>query len=448
MPKITIVGAGSFFTNEWIRDVLLAPGLDEGTFALIDIDEDRLNLAHEMAEKVVEETGEGWEVESSTKRRRLLPGSDYVINTIEVSGVDTVKYDYEIPKEYGVDQCIGDTTGPGGIMKAMRTVPSWLEILEDAERLCPDALVLNYTNPMHMMTLAADKASDMSVIGLCHSVQGTSRDLADYLDVPYEELEWECGGINHMAWFTKLAHDGEDLYPRLKERARDPEIYERDPIRFEMMLHFGYFVTESSGHFSEYIPYFRKRDDLIDEYCGEAYRGERGFYARNWPKWRDAIDEYRKKWVEGEEIGDEFLEKFPMEEIDLAERSNEYGSYVIEAHSKGKPIVIHGNVPNEGLIDNLPEDGIVEVPVVVDRSGFHPCKFGELPEQLAALNRSNMAVHKLAVDSILEEDKEAAIRAFMLDPLTAAVCSPAEIRNMAEELFEAESGYVPDYLTG
>ncbi len=448
-PKVTIIGAGSFFTNSWIRDIALSEELEGGTFALIDIDPERLELTEKMAEKIISELGVEWKVVSSTEREELLPETDYLINTIEVSGEETVQDDYEIPKKYGVDQCIGDTTGPGGIMKAFRTIPAWLEILEDAGSLCPDALVLNYTNPMHMMTLAANEVSEMEVAGLCHSVQGTSRQLAEYLEVPYEELDWECAGINHMSWFTRLERDGRDLYPNLLRKSEDPEIYEKDPIRFEMTKEFGYFVTESSGHFSEYVPYFRKREDLIDEYCRDKYRGGSGFYSKNWPRWRRSLDRARRRWIEGEEIPEELKENTPgLEEIDLSTRSHEYGSYIIEAHWTGKETVIYGNFPNNGLIGNLQEDGIVEVQTLVDSNGFHPCQFGPLPEQVAALNRANISVHKLAVDSILNRDREAGIRAFMLDPLTAAVCSPAEIRDMAEELFEAEQKFIPDYLTG
>ncbi len=447
-PKITIIGAGSFFTTKWIKDLVHTPHLEGGHLALVDIDGERLAAAKKMAEKVLRELsgGDGWDVSASPDRADVLPGSDYIINTIEVSGLETVKLDYEIPKEYGVDQCIGDTTGPGGIMKALRTVPAWLEILADAEELCPDALILNYTNPMQVMTLAAEKVTDLEVVGLCHSVQNTSRQLADYLNVPYQELQWECAGINHMSWFTRLARNGKNLYPELLERARDPEIYRQDPIRFEMAKEFGYFVTESSGHFSEYVPYFRKREDLIEEYCGAGYTGESGFYARNWPRWRQATDELRRKWNRGEEISQELRDSAPGADIDLKNRSNEYGSYIIEANWTSDSTVIHGNFPNTGLIDNLPRDGIVEVETLVDGNGFHPCHFGELPEQLAALNRPNMSVHKLTVDSILERDREKAIQAFLLDPLTAAVLSPAEIGSMARELFEAEKEYIPDYL--
>ncbi|MBS3765487.1 alpha-glucosidase/alpha-galactosidase, partial [Candidatus Bipolaricaulota bacterium] len=353
-PKVTIIGAGSFFTNAWVRDIALSENLAEGDFAFIDTDRERLDLSKKMAEKLISETGSDWEVTASTRREDLLPGSDYLINTIEVAGPENVRKDYEIPKKYGVDQCIGDTTGPGGIMKAFRTIPTWLDILDDAERLCPDALVLNYTNPMHMMTMAANRASNMEVVGLCHSVQGTSRQLADYLEVPYEELEWECAGINHMSWFTNLEHQGRDLYPDLLRKAEDPAIYEQDPIRFEMTKEFGYFVTESSGHFSEYLPYFRKEPDLIDKYCREGYRGESGFYSRNWPDWRKELDEFRKKWVNGEEIPEELTEGTPgLEDFDPEERSHEYGSHIIEAHETGQETVIYGNFPNNGLIDNL-----------------------------------------------------------------------------------------------
>jgi len=445
--KVTVIGAGSFFTNAWIRDIALSEKLQAGTFALVDLDEERLELSAEMARKLISDAGAAWDVSASTERKELMPGSDYLINTVEVAGIENVEKDYEIPKKYGVDQCIGDTTGPGGIMKALRTIPAWLNVLEDAEKLCPNALVLNYTNPMHMTTLAANRSSDMDVVGLCHSVQGTSRQLADYLDVPYEELEWECAGINHMSWFTKLERDGKDLYPELKRRASDPEIREQDPVRFEMAEQFGYFVTESSGHFSEYLPYFRKNQDLIDRYCGEGYKGESGFYSKNWPKWRERLDEFRRKWTMGETIPKKLTEGTPgLEDFHPQERSNEYGSYVIEAHETGEPEIIYGNFSNEGLVSNLPDGGVVEVKTLVDENGFHPCVFGELPEQLAALNRSNMAVHELAVQSILNEDREAAINAFMLDPLTAAVSTPKEIREMARELFRAEEEFIPDYL--
>jgi alpha-galactosidase len=424
------MGAGSaVFSRQLMVDIMLIPGLEAGSFALVDIDPARLELAHQLAEKVIALSGKGWTVEASTERRQVMGGTDYLINFIEVSGLQTVRLDHEIPMKYGIKQCIGDTIGPGGIFKALRTGPDWLDILYDAEDLCPDALALNYTNPMSILTLAALRATDVQVVGLCHSVQGTSEQLAGYASVPYEEIQWRCAGINHNAWFTELTHNGQDLYPLLKERAREPAFFDQDPVRFEMMLQFGYFVTESSGHFSEYVPYFRKRDDLIAKYDRDGYRGETGFYANNWPAWRAAADEYARRMLAGEA------------EIELR-RSHEYASYIIEAKETGAPARIHGNVLNAGLIDNLPQDGCVEVACMVDENGLNPCHFGYLPTPLAALNQAHMAVHELMVTSLLEGDREAAVQALMLDPLTSAVCSLEEIRSLFDEMYEAEREFI------
>ncbi|MGC9334969.1 MAG: hypothetical protein ACP5JJ_12525, partial [Anaerolineae bacterium] len=232
--KVAIMGAGSaVFARQLITDLLCTPGLDRGTFALVDVDGERLELAHRIAEKLVEHSGRAWTVVSATERRKVLPGCDYVISAIEVAGLRNVRSDYEIPIKYGVDQCIGDTIGPGGIFKMLRTGPAWLDILRDAEQMCPQAIVMNYTNPMSALTLLGLRATRLAIVGLCHSVQSTTRQLAGYLDVPREELVYRCAGINHMAWFLELTHRGDDLYPRLREAARDPEIYECDPVRFE-----------------------------------------------------------------------------------------------------------------------------------------------------------------------------------------------------------------------
>jgi alpha-galactosidase len=425
MPKITYVGAGSStFAARLISDLVATPGLESGTFALVDIDAERLELSRLIAEKVVALSGRDWTITTTTDRTEALPGSRYVINSIEVAGLDSVAPDYEIPLKYGVDQCIGDTIGPGGIFKALRTGPAWLDIVADVERLAPGAIVMNYTNPMSILTLAASRTSKLPVVGLCHSVQGTSRLLAGFLGVPYEELEWRCAGINHNAWFTKLEAHGEDLYPRLRELARDPQIYEQDPVRFEVMLHLGAFVTESSGHFSEYVPYFRKRPDLIAKYMRDGYLGESGFYAHNWPSWRLMNAAVVQGLVDG------------SIQLELT-RSHEYASYIVEAMELDQPVEIHGNVRNEGWIENLP-DGNVEVACRVDAAGIHPCRFGPLPEQLAALNRAHMAVHELVVQALLERDREKARLALMLDPLTAAVCSLEEINRMFDEMWQAE----------
>jgi len=436
MPKIkiTIIGAGStVFTTELMGDFLLTPALESGTFALVDIDAERLELAHQMGEFLIERTGRDWTVEASTDLAQVLSDSDYVINTIEVAGLPNVRHDYEIPLKYGVDQCIGDTIGPGGLFKALRTLPAWLDILADVERLSPRALVMNYTNPMSLTVLTGVRASSLPIVGLCHSIQGTSRQLAKYLDLPYEEIDWRAAGINHMAWFVELSRNGEDLYPLLRQRAQDPAIYEQDPVRFEMMFELGAFVTESSGHVSEYTGYFRKRPELIERYCRSGYRGESGFYANNWPAWRAEADQGLRDYLSGKE---EFEIK----------RGHEYASVIAEAIETNVPAVIYGNVPNTGLIDNLPQDGIVEVACLVDSKGIQPTHFGWLPTHLALLNQQHMAFHDLVATAVLEQDREAAVHALMVDPLTAAVCSLAEIRQMFDEMVEAERDYLPEFV--
>jgi alpha-galactosidase len=427
-PRVAILGAGStVFARQLMTDLLCTPGLEAGTFALVDVDRERLDLARSIAARLVEASGRDWKVEASPERREMLPGCDYVISLIEVAGLRNVAPDYEIPYKYGVDQCIGDTIGPGGIFKMLRTGPAWLDILAAVETLCPRALVMNYTNPMSALTLLALRAgrSHMHMVGLCHSVQGTSRQIAAYLELPYEELTYRCAGINHMAWFVELTHRGEDLYPRLRQAAGVPEIYDCDPVRFEIMLHLGAFVTESSGHFSEYVPYFRKRPDLIARYTRDGYRGESGFYAHNWPAWRREAEETVRAQIAGQS---------PI----VLQRSTEYASNIVEAREGGRPAVIHGNVLNNGLIPNLPAGGCVEVPVLVDAAGLHPTYFGPLPPQLAALDAAHMYVHELLVQAVLERDRAAARQALMLDPLTAAVLAPAEIGALFDEMWAAE----------
>ena len=304
----------------------------------------------------------------------MLPGSDYVINTIEVAGRENVRHDYDIPLKYGVDQCIGDTIGPGGLFKSLRTLPAWIDILADVERLAPNALVLNYTNPMSLTVLTGVRASKLPIVGLCHSIQNTSFQLAEYLDVPWDEIDWRAAGINHLAWFTKLERNGENLYPILQKRIEaNPDIYEQDPVRFEMMQHLGAFVTESSGHTSEYTGYFRKRPDLIEKYMRPEYQGESGFYANNWPMWLEESAQEIRDYLSGKE------------EFEMV-RGPEFASNIIEGMETGKPSVIYGNVLNTGLIENLPQDGVVEVACLVDKKGVQPTHFGALPTHLAALD--------------------------------------------------------------
>jgi alpha-galactosidase len=440
---LTFLGAGSGFTPRLINDLIRIPGNRGGTIALVDIDRSRLRTMKQLIVKLLAAHGAtGWKVVASEDRRQVMKGSDYLVNCIEVSGLECVRHDNDIPARYGIDQCIGDTIGPGGLFKALRTIPVWLEVLQDAEKLCPSALVLNYTNPMNMLCLAAARTSAMAVVGLCHSVQGTSHLLAKRAGVPVAEMEWECAGINHLAWFVTLRHQGRDLYPLLKRKARqdlagrpsDPD--DLDLVRKDMMLHFGAFITESSGHLSEYLPYYRKRKDLIEKYARPRYDGESGFYATNWPSWRRDADAERLAMVRGEK---------PF----TWERSWEYASWIIEAREKDTPFRIHGNVPNSvgggPLISNLPSDGCVEVACMVDRNGIQPTRFGALPPQMAAVCRTNMNVFDLGATAAIARSKEAAIHALLLDPLTAAVCSPAEIQAMTLELFAAEKAFLPGF---
>lgn len=448
MPRdivVTMLGAGSFFTIYLVSDLLQIPGLRGLEIRLVDVDRKRLTTMKKVVEKLLGQAGRaGTSVRASTKRRELLEGSDYIVCCVEVSGVECVRHDNDIPLKYGIDQCIGDTLGPGGLFKSLRTVPVWLEILRDAEELCPQAMVLNYTNPMAVMCLASARASSMDVVGLCHSVQGTSHLLAKRAGVPYEEMEWECAGVNHLAWFTKLRHKGKDLYPKLmrmaqKDLAGNPVNHDDadDLVRKDMMLHFGAFITESSGHLSEYLPYYRKRGDLLAKYARAGYHGQSAFYADNWPGWRKRSDEERQDILRGR------LEW-------ATERTWEYASWIIEAREKDAPFRIHGNVMNDHrgggpLIGNLAHDNVVEVACMVDRNGISPTVHGRLPPQMAALCNHYLDYVDLAAAAAIEKSKEAAIHALMLDPLTAAVCSPAEIKAMALEMFKVEKRFLPGF---
>jgi alpha-galactosidase len=434
MTKVVIIGAGStVFTTELVTDILQAPGIPPGTIALVDIDSARLELAHRMAEHLVGLSGRRWSVEASTDRTRMLPEADYVINTIEVAGLANVRHDYDIPMKFGVDQCIGDTIGPGGIFKALRTLPAWMDILADIERLSPTSLIMNYTNPMSITVLVGRRVCRLPMVGLCHSIPNTILQLAVYLGLPANELYYRAAGVNHLAWITELTHRGQDLYPRLRAAAADPQVYAQDPVRFEMMLHLGAFVSESSGHSSEYVPYFRKRPELVRKYCAAGYLGESGYYANNWPTWRSENDEELSRILSGTEKA-EF------------NRGVEYASYLMEAIETNTPAAIYGNVLNDGLIDNLAQDGVVEVRCLVDAAGVQPVHFGSLPTPLAALCQQHMAVHELVATAVLEQDRRAAFQALCLDPLTAAVCSLAEIRTLFEEMVAAEQADLPEWI--
>lgn len=460
--NVTFLGAGSGFCPNLCRDVLMIPGADRGELRLCDVDESRLSMMRQVIERLIRDTGrgEGWTVRAGTDRKQLLPGTDYAVCCVEVSGTQCVAWDNDIPLKYGVDQCIGDTVGPGGLFKGLRTVPVFLDILRDLREHAPGAIALNYTNPMSMLCLAAGRAvPEVPLVGLCHSVQGTSHLLAHYAGVPYDEMEWECAGINHLAWFTKLRHQGRDLYTsvlyekfrhEIEQGIREAEEgraahdsrgdenktwSQTDLIRKDMCLHFGAFITESSGHLSEYLPYYRK-SDAGRKLLRTRYDGGSRFYATNWPHWRRNADENRGRLVRGED------------QIKL-QRSWEYASWIIEAREKDSPLRIHGNVMNNcaggRLITNLPDDGCVEVACMIDRNGINPTRYGQLPAQMSHVCASNMAYFDLAATACIERSKEAAIHALMLDPLTAAVLTPGQIRQMTNEMFEAERDFLPGY---
>jgi len=442
--KVTVIGAGSDFTPHLIGDLLKVPGADRGEIALVDIDRGRLATMRRIIAKMAADSGKpGWKVTASPDRRAVLRGTDYLVNTVEVSGLKCVRWDNDIPLKYGVDQCIGDTIGPGGLFKGLRTIPVWLDILRDAERFCPRALVLNYTNPMTQLCLAAARASSMKVVGLCHSIQWSAWTMAWRAGIPLKELDFECAGINHLAWFVKLRHKGRDLYPLLMRKARhdlevQPGPKDRwDLVRKDVMYHFGAFVTESSGHLSEYLPYYRKNRAVLGKYCGPGMEGESRFYASNWPQWRRNADKERGLILRGKK-------ELPKE------RTWEFASWIIEASEKGRSFSFNGSVPNRGkdgslLIDNLMPEGVVEVKCVAGRGGVRPVRFGRLPAQMAALCESNLRMFDLAADAAISRSKEMAIHALTLDPLTAAVCTPAQIRKMALELFDAEKDFLKGY---
>lgn len=425
MFKITFIGAGSVvFAKRLVVDILSYPELTDCEIVLMDIDKERLELIYALTQKIVEKLHLPTKVIATLNRREALYGADYVINMIQVGGLEMFEKDVEIPRKYGVDQTVGDTVGPGGVFRGLRTIPVLLDIAKDIEELCPDALFINYSNPMAINCWALNKATKIKNIGLCHSVQGTAMQLASYINVPYEEISYWVAGINHMAWFLEFKKGKEDLYPKLWEAMQNPEIYIKDAIRFEIMKYFGYFVTESSHHMSEYVPYFRKNIQRISELIPERW-DYLEICKNGWQLYYDRI----KREIRGEE---------PI----IIERSHEYAALIIYAIETGNPCRINGNVNNNSLITNLPNGCCVEVPCLVDKTGIHPCFIGDLPPQLAALNRTNVNVQELAVLGVLEKDLTKIYQAVMLDPLTSAVLEPRDIKRMVDEMLKEESEWI------
>jgi alpha-galactosidase len=431
MAKVAIIGAGSIvFCKTLMLDILATQGLEDTEFALMAPSTTRTSQVEAFAKRVIETNDLPATVWKTTDRREAVRGADYVITTFQVGGVKGFEYDYKIPLKYGVDQCIGDTLGPGGVFRALRGIPVMLDLARDMEELCPDAYILQYVNPMAMVCWALGTTS-VKFVGLCHGVQTTLDLISGYVDIPKDEIDFLCAGINHMGWFLKLEHDGKDLYPLLRQRFEEPGYYINEKVRGEVFRHFGYFMTESTGHLAEYVPWFRKNQKALGLYCDEpAFGGESGAYY-NWCKY--VADKYAAEDIlAGEPSG-------------LPSRSIEYGSYVIEALETGRTFKLNGNVMNGGMISNLPADCCAEGPIYVDRTGLHKTVVGDLPPQCAALNLTNINVQRLAVEAAISGDPEHIVHACALDPLTGAVLTLKEVREMASEMLEAERAWLPQF---
>jgi alpha-galactosidase len=431
MAKVAIIGAGSIvFCKTLMLDIMATPGLEDTEFALMAPSTTRTSQVEAFAKRVIKANNLPAQVWITTDRREALKDADYVIATFQVGGIKGFEADYKIPLKYGVDQCIGDTMGPGGIFRALRSIPVALDMCHDMEEVCPNAYLLNYVNPMAMVCWAIG-TTKVPFVGLCHGVQTTLDLISGYVGVPKDEIDFLCAGINHMAWFLKLEHKGRDLYPILRERFEQPEYYVNEKVRGEVFRHFGYFMTESTGHLSEYVPWFRKNQKALDLYCDEpAFGGESGAYY-NWCKY--VAEKYESRDILADEP------------TTLPPRSIEYGSYVIEALETGRTFKLNGNVINGGMITNLPPDCCAEGPIFVDRTGLHKTFVGDLPSQCAALNLTNINVQRLAVEAAITGDPEKIVQACALDPLTSAVLTLKEIREMASEMLEAEKQWLPQF---
>jgi len=425
--KIAFVGAGSVvFTKNLMTDILSFPELRGTTIALHDIDPERLETAGMMARWTSERLGAGAPVEEHADRRGALDGADFVVNMVQIGMHEATLLDFEIPRKYGLKQTIADSMGVGGIFRGLRTIPFVLDLAGEMDELCPQALLLNYTNPMSILMEALYTAHpEIKSVGLCHSVPYTAREISSYIGVDHENLLFECAGINHIAWMTRLEVDGEDAYPRLFAAMEDPDTYAKDKVRFELLRRFGYYVTESSEHNAEYVPYFLKDDELIERYDVPIDE-----YVRRSEDNLTAYAETRRKLLAGE--------AFPLG------RSVEYGSLIVHSMVTGEARAIYGNVKNTGLVTNLPEGCCVEVPILVDGTGLRPCHTGDLPPQCAATCAPHTAVQNLTVRAALEGRRDHVYHAAMLDRLAPSVLSLDEIAAMVDELIDAHGDALPE----
>lgn len=432
MPKIAMIGAGSIvFCKTLFLDMVATPALRNSEFRFMSRTLPKIERMKKFADRVIKDNGLAATTMATLDRREALKDADYVIAMLQVGGVNAFQLDYEIPMKHGVDQCIGDTLGPGGLFRALRTIPVMMDLARDMQELCPNAHLLNYVNPMASVCWALGKVSGLKYVGLCHGVQTTLDLIAGYVGVPKAEIDYLAAGINHMGWFLKMEHKGKDLYPLFKEKCELPEYYINEKVRIEVMRHFGYFMTESTGHLSEYVPWFRSGKEALARYCDEpAFGGETGAYL----KWCRLISDKLEN-----------TDMLAEEPSAIPPRSVEYCSYILEALETGKIFKFQGNLRNDGYITNLPEGCCAEVPVFADRLGLHPVRVGALPAQLAALNQSNVTAQGLTVEAALTGDPELVVAAAALDPLTSACLTLKQARDMAAEMLEAEKQWLPQF---
>src|SRR5512137_1664523 len=424
MVKITFIGAGSIvFTRNLCSDILLTSVLQDCAISLMDIDPVRLERSRRLVQAIIDRRGLKARVEATVSQREAIQDAGYVITTFQQGGLDAYALDIDIPRKYGVEQCVGDTLGPGGVFRGLRTIPVLWDLCDDLDELAPDALLINYVNPMAINCWAVDAYSGRPHVGLCHSVQGTSEMLAGWISVPYEEINFLCAGINHQAWFLEFCRGKEDVYPLIWEAIEREEVYNQEPVRIDLMKYFGNFVTESSGHASEYAPYFRKSAKMVEQELAPRFKDKRDFWF-DFARTGGYLRHCQSRVTLSQE---DYRELIDGSKPIPTERTHEYGSAIIEAMETNVPVRVNGNVPNHGLITNLPDGCCVEVACLVDANGIQPTVVGDLPPQLAALNRAMINVQSLAVEACLAGDVDAVYHAIMLDPLTAAVCTLPQI---------------------
>lgn len=434
MPKkIAMIGAGSVvFCKTLLSDILAAPALADSEFALMNRTEPKLRRMEAFAKRMIKDNGSPATVWGTLDRKEAIKNADFVVVMIQIGGLEAFGHDYEIPLKYGVDQCIGDSLGSGGIFRGLRTIPVLADIARDMEQLAkPGAIMLQYANPMAANCLALGQLTRVPFVGLCHGVQTTLDLIARYCEVPKDEINFVCGGINHMDWFLKLSHKGRDLYPQLREVFEKPEYYKNEKVRGEVFRHFGYFMTESTGHLSEYLPWFRKNKQALSAYCDEpSFGGESGAYYKYS---KTLAAKYAK------------VDPLEFESSKITGRSVEYCSYIMESVATGKPFRFMGNVRNDGCITNLPANACVEVPTFADNRGLQPTRIGDLPPQCAAACMTNINSQILTAKAAIEGDTENIVHAAALDPLTGAVLTLKEIREMCAEILEAERQWLPQF---